>query len=102
MSRHQFLSKAVVIEAVQFKPKDDLPMESAPSWFVKELLNGGVVSHNEPPYDIYLTIQTANGPVRADPDDWIIREPSGVGCYPCKPAVFEAKYEPVDEPPEAA
>lgn len=104
MGRHQFMSKAVIIEAVQFKPHDDLPMETAPSWFVKELLSGRVTAHKDsPPYDKpYLTVQTANGPVRAEPDDWIIREPSGTGCYPCKPDVFAAKYEPLNEPAEPA
>ena len=27
--------------------------------------------------------------------DWIIPEPDGIHFYPCKPAVFEATYEPV-------
>ncbi len=103
MSRHQFMSRAVIIEAVQFKPLDDLPMESAPSWFVKELLSGRVVARlAEPGQPSYLTLQTANGQVRAEPGDWIIREPNGVGCYPCKPDVFEAKYEALTEPAETA
>jgi hypothetical protein len=29
--------------------------------------------------------------------DWIIREPGGRGYYPCKPDIFEATYEPVQE-----
>lgn len=29
--------------------------------------------------------------------DWIVREADGIGFYPCKPEVFEAKYEPLSE-----
>jgi len=28
--------------------------------------------------------------------DWLIKEPDGVHCYPCKPDIFEATYEPVE------
>lgn len=31
-----------------------------------------------------------------EPGDWVIREPDGLGCYPCKRAIFEASYEPAD------
>ncbi len=29
--------------------------------------------------------------------DWIIQEPDGEHYYPCKPDIFEATYEAVDE-----
>ena len=29
--------------------------------------------------------------------DWIIPEPDNRGFYPCKPDIFEATYEPVEE-----
>jgi hypothetical protein len=29
--------------------------------------------------------------------DWIIPEPDGVHYYPCKPNIFEATYEKVDD-----
>ncbi len=90
----RFRSKPVEIEAVQFKPHEDLPMESAPSWFVQDMLAGRIYYQGgEQPY---LTVETANGPVRAENGDWIIREPSGAGAYPCKPDVFAAKYEAID------
>jgi hypothetical protein len=38
----------------------------------------------------------AQGKSRVDSGDWIIREPSGNGFYPCKPSVFALKYEPVE------
>ncbi len=89
----RFRSKPVEIEAVQFNPSEALPMESAPSWFVKDMLSGRAQyrADDEPPT---MLLYTANGPVVAVPGDWIIREPSGVGAYPCKPDVFDMKYEP--------
>ena len=30
--------------------------------------------------------------------DWIIAEPDGEHYYPCKPDIFEATYEPVEQP----
>lgn len=32
----------------------------------------------------------------ASPGDWIIRDVKGE-CYPCKPDVFAATYEPVED-----
>jgi len=65
-----------------------------------EVLAGRVFFQGgDPPY---ATLTTANGDVRAEVGDWIIREPSGIGCYPCKPDVFERKYEPVVEPDRSA
>ena len=32
-----------------------------------------------------------------DPGDWIIPEPDGKHFYPCKPDIFEATYEKVEE-----
>lgn len=48
-----------------------------------------------------LVIETLEGPMRADPGDWIIRGVAGE-FYPCKPDVFVATYEPADEPPRAS
>lgn len=46
--------------------------------------------------DRELIIQTLEGPLRADPGDWIITGIKGEE-YPCKPDVFVRTYEPVDE-----
>ncbi len=42
---------------------------------------------------------TLEGVARINWDDWIIRGIEGV--YPCKPSIFEATYEEVEEPLEA-
>jgi hypothetical protein len=49
-----------------------------------------------------LAIHTLEGVMRADVGDWIIRGIKGE-FYPCKPDIFEATYEPVDDmrPPVA-
>lgn len=41
-----------------------------------------------------LAIKTLEGVMKAYPGDWIIKGVQGE-CYPCKPDIFEATYEPV-------
>jgi hypothetical protein len=41
-----------------------------------------------------IYINTLEGEMRADVYDWIIKGVKGE-CYPCKPDIFEATYEPV-------
>lgn len=36
---------------------------------------------------------------RVDIDDWVVSEPDGEHFYPCKPDIFEATYELVEEQP---
>lgn len=43
-----------------------------------------------------LTINTLEGEVNASPGDWIIKGIKGE-IYPCKPDIFEATYEEVEE-----
>ena len=43
-----------------------------------------------------LDIPTLEGTMTAQPGDWIIRGVQGE-IYPCKPDIFEATYEPVDD-----
>ena len=44
----------------------------------------------------YLTIQTLEGEMRGYPGDYIIRGVKGE-LYPCKPDIFAATYESVEE-----
>lgn len=44
-----------------------------------------------------LEILTLEGKMTADVGDWIIRGVKGE-FYPCKPDIFEATYEPAEEP----
>ncbi len=45
---------------------------------------------------VALWINTLEGQMRADPGDYIIRGVQGE-FYPCKPDVFEATYEAVEQ-----
>lgn len=42
------------------------------------------------------SIQTLEGPMRVSPGDWIITGIAGEK-YPCKPDIFAATYDPVQE-----
>lgn len=44
-------------------------------------------------YAAWGTIQTLEGAMKADLDDWIIKGIKGE-LYPCKPDIFQATYEP--------
>ena len=44
-----------------------------------------------------IMIPTLEGEMFAGPDDWIIRDIQGE-FYPCKPDIFEATYEEVEDP----
>lgn len=43
-----------------------------------------------------VVVKTLEGNMYAQPGDWIITGVKGER-YPCKPDIFEATYEPVDE-----
>jgi hypothetical protein len=45
-----------------------------------------------------LRIYTLEGDMQADFGDWIIKGVQGE-FYPCKPDIFEATYEPVEDAP---
>lgn len=47
-------------------------------------------------YDSSLLIHTLEGDMTALPGDWIIKGVKGE-CYPCKPDIFAATYEPVED-----
>ncbi len=76
----KFRKKAVVIDALQFKGNFE-EIES----FV-----GGDAEFRVGE----LIIATLEGPLRAAPNDWIIKGVKGE-FYPCKPDIFEMTYEPV-------
>jgi hypothetical protein len=82
----RFRKKPVVIEAVQFNGKNDLEVSA----FVGE--NGYDPTENGPSW----VIRTLEGEMRADPGDWIIKGVQGE-FYPCKPDIFEATYEAVED-----
>lgn len=83
----KYRKKPVVIEAVQYDPNDQI--------VAVRFLGGpdGPWSNN-----LGFRIHTLEGDMLVKPGDWIIKGVQGE-FYPCKPDIFEATYEPVDQEP---
>lgn len=91
----KFRKKPVVIEAWHFAE----PLAKHPSWLSDALTAGTVWWQGGD--DPHYTIATYEGDMRAVPGDWIIKGVAGE-LYPCKPSIFAATYEPVEEQAEEA
>lgn len=91
----KYRSKVVEIEAIQWNGAG-FDLGSLPQWLYeaavkKERTAPGAVLRDGP----VLHINTPEGTMTAQPDDWIICGTEGE-LYPCKPSVFARKYEPVE------
>lgn len=86
----QFRKKPVVIEAIQFNGIDNANecIQFANDRAITQTLLRGTR------WVLCLTIPTLEGPMTADPGDWIIKGVKGE-FYPCKPYIFDMTYEPV-------
>lgn len=93
----KFRKKPVVIEAVQYGGPwlETWPMWLKEAW-LKDAGECGSLHRNE---NGELQIFTLEGIHRVSLDDWIIRGVQGE-LYPCKPDIFEATYEAVEEDEE--
>lgn len=78
-----FRKKPVVIEAIQWTGENYA--EVLPFIGTEVEVTGAMGA---------LIIHTLEGPMRAEPHDWVIRGIKGE-FYPCKPDIFAATYEPV-------
>lgn len=81
----KFITKQVVIEAFQFK--DGVNWDDLPEWAQNHMIQWEDKTHGG------WQAQTLQGPVDIDYNDWIIRGFEDKEAYPCKPEVFERKYE---------
>ncbi len=81
----KFRKKPIVIEAIQFDGSPDTAHE------IYKLSTRDISYIGD-----HLTIRTLEGPMTASVGDWIIKGVAGE-VYPCKPDIFEATYEPVDD-----
>lgn len=89
----KFRKKPVVIEAVQFNGLDDyLKILDWMKRYGDTYALADEVRYSTPE----MSIQTLEGTMSARPGDWIIRGVRGE-FYPCKPDIFAATYEAVDE-----
>lgn len=78
----KFRKKPVIVQAHQYR----VPGESVPGLYFKQ-------PHGQP---YCVTIHGQETDVALG--DWLIQEPDGTHYYPCKDAVFQRTYEPMDEP----
>lgn len=87
----KFRKKPVVIEAFQWTGGPDQTED--PEWIAAAIKRGDVYYQGgETPY---LTIETLEGKMRANPGDYIIKGVKGE-LYPCKADIFVATYEAVE------
>ena len=80
MRNMKFRKKPVIVEAFQFNGE----------------LKGPLLRH--PGNESKAYIETLEGRMFVGKGDWIIQGVKGE-FYPCKPDIFEATYELVEEPP---
>lgn len=83
----KFRKKPVMIEAVQWTGGNANEIES----FVNQVM----LTKDSGPFEEFI-ITTLEGDMKAKTGDWIIKGVKGE-FYPCKPDIFEATYEAVDE-----
>jgi len=86
----KYRKKPVVIEAVQFLPGDGYKQgDRFEAHGLMHVIHEGRLGP-------VLLIDTLEGEMQAGYGDWIIKGVKGE-IYPCKPDIFEATYEAVDE-----
>jgi hypothetical protein len=90
----KFRKKPVVIEA--FKSSDLLRLAEHDFWNLPQCIRDAYDKVDILFASDHIRIRTLEGIMCADRDDFVIRGVKGE-LYPCKPDVFEATYEPVDE-----
>lgn len=84
----QYRKKPVVIEAFQWT--GDVSQTEDPKWIVDAIKTGKVIVEKN-----LVQIETLEGVMEAKSGDWIIKDVKGE-IYPCKPDIFEATYEEVE------
>lgn len=85
----QYRKKPVVIEAFQWT--GDVSQTEDPKWIVDAIKTGKVIVGKN-----LVQIETLEGVMEAKSGDWIIKGVKGE-IYPCKPDIFEATYEEVED-----
>lgn len=90
----RYRKKPVVIEAFQWT--GDQNQTEDPEWIIEAIKRGDVWFINQRTPDCCMVIKTLEGNHLASSGDWIIKGVRGE-LYPCKPDIFEATYEAVEE-----
>ena len=92
----KYRKKPIVVEA--FKWCGNNTQEEDPEWIVEAIKKGDVSFeyYGAPTIVSKMVIDTLEGRMRAELGDWIIKGIKGE-IYPCKPDIFEATYEKVED-----
>ena len=94
----KFRKKPVEIEAVQLTYENILNNGTPENTLLENFIQSTKMQLFVT-YDIkdsqYALIETLEGTMRANANDWIIKGVNGE-LYPCKPDIFEKTYEPVE------
>jgi len=89
----QYRKKPIVIEAFRYG------IDNRPDWFNDKVTTNEIITHVgydlRSPEEFYCEIKTLEGIMRGDYRDYIIQGIKGE-IYPCKPDIFEATYEIVN------
>lgn len=96
---NMYRKKPVVISAVQWSG-DPAVNHETPEWYVQAIREQAIrfkLGERAEDKTALALIETLEGLMTAQPGDWIIRGVKGE-IYPCKPDIFAATYEPVEEP----
>lgn len=91
----KYRKKPVVIEAEQFMGVGWYEANGKP-YPKGYCICDNNVREGQSPHSHVHTIHD-NQAVLIDVGDWILPEPDGIHYYPCKPGVFEATYELVED-----
>ena len=81
-----------MVEATQWVPGVDAPAGQGAN---PDMLCGCVLFNGK--HEPHLHTIHGNSYVALEPGDWIIAEPDGEHYYPCKPDIFEATYDAIEE-----
>ena len=98
----KYRKKSVVVEAVQLTKELALRYFNQPDnervfrIFDKFDINGSYHLKDQTVADAYITIETLEGRMRCNLNDWVIKGINGE-FYPCKPDIFEKTYELVED-----
>jgi len=93
----RFRKKPVVVDAIRVKDIFHMAAhdwDGLPDWASKThgITKGWTIQFAPP----RIYINTLNGKVVADIDEWLVRGVTGE-LYPCKPDIFEQTYEAVED-----
>jgi hypothetical protein len=89
----KYRKKPVVIEAFKYG------FDNRPDWFNDKVTSNEIITYvgtdMRDPSEYYCEIQTLEGVMKGNCGDYIIKGVQGE-IYPCKPDIFEATYELVN------